>query len=390
MTKKAIIIGAGIAGPILAIQLKEIGYSVEIYEARSFDQPREGLFIGLSPNGLNVLSRFIDLERLKQDYTAGSMAFFNQADECIATFGTDYQKAKYGYETLQIKRFDLCQLVLEAAEQKGIPVFFDKKATNIIEKEQGVVVHFSDGLTVEADLLFGADGTFSAVRKAIFPDAIKPEYTRNISTGGYARLPELSKPMPEIKMTFGERGFFAYTVSNRGEIWWFNNYYRKTEPSRESLKSIMQEEIVSDLLTIHKNDPPIISEIIHASYDFIAYSVYDLAHLKLWHSKFICLVGDAAHAIAPHSGQGASLALEDTVVLANCLKAEENAELAFQKYQSLRAGRVNKIIKRTRKVGNQKSKPNGISRWFRDKMLGFFIRISIRQMDQVYGYKAGK
>lgn len=387
MPGKAVIIGAGIAGPILAIQLKEMGYAVEVYEARSEQNLREGLFIGFSPNGLNVLRHFVDPDLLKKDFTAASMQFYNQNKELIATLDNRYQNDKYGCETLQIKRSDLNELVTKAGRERGIIIQYGKKCLDVIEREDKVVVTFEDGTQAETDLLFGADGTFSVVRNTVFPEAVKPEYNRTISTGGYARLPHFREPLPAIQMTFGEKAFFAYTVSNKGEIWWFNNYFRKNEPRREEMSAIMKNEIISGLLEIHKNDDPLINEIIRASYDFLAYPIYDIPKLSRWHTKRVCLLGDAAHAIAPHSGQGASLALEDTVCIVNCLKSENTSYEAFSKYQKLRQPRVEKIIRNTRKIGNQKSKPNKIGTWFRDKMLSFFIKQAIKQMDWVYGYK---
>jgi 2-polyprenyl-6-methoxyphenol hydroxylase-like FAD-dependent oxidoreductase len=387
MSRKAVIIGADISGPILAIQLKEIGYAVEVYEARSEQNFREGLFIGLSPNGLNVLRQFADPGLLKKDFTAASMQFYNQNKELIAMLDNRYQNDKYGCETIQIKRSDLNALVKKAGQERGITIQYGKKCVDVIETVDNVIVKFEDGTQTETDLLFGADGTFSVVRNTVFPDAAKPEYNRTISTGGYARLQQLTEPLPAIQMTFGEKAFFAYTVSNKGEIWWFNNVYRKNEPPREEMSAIMKNEIISDLLKIHKNDDPLINEIIRASHDFLAYPIYDIPTLRRWHSKRVCLLGDAAHAIAPHSGQGASLALEDTVCIVNCLKSENTSYEAFSRYQKLRQPRVEKIIRNTRKIGNRKSKPNKIATWFRDKMLGFFIKQTIKQMDWVYGYK---
>lgn len=361
MTRKAIIVGAGIAGQILAIQLKEIRYSVEIFETRKEQPAREGLFMGLTPNGLNVLKHFVDVDLLKKDFTTGSMQFYNQASKLIATMDNGYQKDKYGFETIQIKRHDLRGLVKNTAREKEVVIHFNKTCTTVFERENDVMLTFDDGSQATADILFGADGTFSAVRNAIFPQSAEPEYTRAISTGGYARLPQMSNPLPAIQMIFGERGFFAYNVSNNGEIWWFNNYYRKEEPDRKATQSIMKNVIVADLLDIHKNDDPLISEILKASHDFIAYPIYDIPALDCWHRKRVCLLRDAAHAIAPHSGQGASLALEDTMVLTKCLKETLSPEAAFANYQQLRKPRVEKIIKGTRKIGSQKSKANRLA-----------------------------
>lgn len=386
MKEKVIIIGAGIAGPILAVQLKEAGYDVEIYETRTDADSREGVFLGFTPNGLNVLRRFIDLEALKEDFTTGSMQFYNKKGVEIGRLMTDYQKVKYDCETIQVKRYFLNNLVSKAAEERSIIINYGKKCVKAEERVNEVKAFFEDGTSDSGSILIGCDGTFSAVRNSIFPRANRPVYTKNISTGGYAKLPELNEPLNAIQMTFGERGFFAYNISNNGEIWWFNNYYRQKEPAREEVNTVLKSEIKNELLRIHKNDNPLFSKIINATTEIIAYPVYDIPKLDQWHTRRICLAGDAAHTTSPHIGQGASLALEDTVCLVNCLKSKKYAFEAFAEFQTLRQPRVEKIVKGARKVGNTKSKHSAIAAWFRDKLLGSFISREIKKLDWVYGY----
>lgn len=386
MKQKAILIGAGVAGPVLAIQLKRAGYEVEIYEARNEDAKNEGVFLGLTPNGLNVLKNFISLGRLQQDFTNCSMYFFNSKGKEIASLPNEYQEEKYGSKTIQVKRAFLYSLLHEALVKEGISIRYGKKAISIAESDTEVTVHFSDGGSTKGSLLFGCDGTFSKVRDTVFPNSPKPVYTKNISTGGFCFLQELRNPSAGINMTFGEKGFFAYAVSNNGEIWWFNNYYRENEPTKEEIRKTLPTEISTQLLEIHKNDDPLFLKIITATNHILAYPIYDIPRLEKWHTKRVCLVGDAAHAISPHAGQGASLALEDTVFLCQCLKNTSGTREAFKQYQLHRQPRVEKIIKQARKVGNTKSKPNPIAVWFRDRMLKYFIKAEIKRLDWIYGY----
>lgn len=386
MNKKVIIIGAGVAGPILALQLKKIGFQPEIFEARSENNRNEGVFLGITPNGLNVLKEFIDIEKLKEDYTPGSMKFFNARGKQIAELGTAYQKQKYGVETLQLKRANLNTYARAAAAEAGIKIEYNKKFVRYNESEDQVTAYFADGTSVTGDMIIGCDGMFSEVRNQLFPEKSVIRYTKLISTGGYAKIAELSEPLDSIRMTFGERGFFAYSVSDKGEVWWFNNYFRDQEPKPKETEKILKDEIKDHLADIHRNDDPLFSRIIRNSYEIIAYPVYDLPRLSKWYKGKVCLIGDAAHGISPHIGQGASLALEDTVVIAEQLQLNKECEAAFQAFQSERQPRVEKIIKNARKVGNTKTKTNPITAWFRDLFIGFFISKQIKQLDWIYGW----
>lgn len=386
MNKKAIIIGAGVAGPILALQLKKIGFDAEIFESRPEDNTKEGAFLGLTPNGLNILKEFIDLRMLKDDYTPGSMKFFNSKGKQVAELGTAYQKQQYGVETLQLKRTNLNKYARIAAADAGIKIGYDKKFVRFDETNDQVTAYFADGTTATGDIMIGCDGMFSEVRNQLFPEVSAIKYTKLISTGGYAKIPELSTPLDSIRMTFGERGFFAYSVSDKGEVWWFNNYFREQQPKPQEIEKTLKTEIQDHLINVHKNDDPLFSKIIRNSHEIIAYPIYDLPKLSHWYKGRVCLIGDAAHGISPHIGQGASLALEDTVVIAELLKLHEDYRTVFQIFQSKRQPRVEKVIKSARKVGDTKTKTNPIAAWFRDRLIGFFVGKQIQQLDWIYGW----
>lgn len=187
-------------------------------------------------------------------------------------------------------------------------------------------------------------------------------------------------------MTFGERGFFAYSVSDKGEVWWFNNYFREQQPEPKEIEQTLKAEIQHHLINVHKNDDPLFSRIIKNSHEIIAYPIYDVPKLSHWHKGRVCLIGDAAHGISPHIGQGASLALEDTAVIAGLLKSQNDHSTAFHIFQSERQPRVEKVIKSARKVGDTKTKTNPITAWFRDRFIGFFIGKQIQQLDWIYGW----
>ncbi|MEI2273139.1 FAD-dependent monooxygenase [Sphingobacterium sp. ML3W] len=386
MDKKVLVIGAGVAGPILALQLKKIGFDVEIFEARSEDNAKEGVFLGLTPNGLNVLKEFIDLKLLKKDYTPGSMKFFNSKGKQIAKLDTAYQKQQYGVETIQIKRANLNKYVRLAAKAAGIKIWYDKKIVRYHEANEQVTAYFADGTMVTGYIMLACDGMFSEVRNQLFSNASVIRYTKVISTGGYANLPELSEPLDCIRMNFGERGFFTYSVSDKGEVWWFNNYFREQEPKPKEVEKTLNTEIQDYLANIHQHDDPLFSKIIKNSHQIIAYPIYDVPKLLHWYKGRVCLIGDAAHGISPHIGQGASLALEDTIVIAELLKLNKDYAQAFQLFQAERQSRVERVIRSARKVGNTKTKNYPITAWFRDRLIGFFIKKQIKQLDWIYGW----
>ena len=97
--------------------------------------------------------------------------------------------------------------------------------------------------------------------------------------------------------------------------------------------------------------------------------MYDIASLPRWHRGPVCLIGDAAHAVGPHVGQGASLALEDAFVLAQCLRYLPDPTSAFATFEGLRRERVERIFKQSRRTGEQKAPTGWVGRKIRDPIL---------------------
>ena len=384
---KAIIVGCGIAGPSMALALQKVGVQAVIYEARETADDTQGAFLGISPNGLNILKEYVALDELLTDCTPGKIRFFNARNKSIGVIDNAEQMSRYGSETIQVKRGLLHGALRRAARQAGIPIEFGKRLVSIGQREGTVTVSFADGSVVEGDLLIGCDGIHSAVRRAIFPEAPGPEYTGLLSTGGFTRLEDFSLPSDAIRMTFGERGFFGYAVSKSGEIWWFNNIAQKTAPLRHELDQSELADLKKRLTALHRNDPEPIVSIIEQAHSIEIYPIYDIPFLDQWHQGRVCLIGDAAHATAPHIGQGASLALEDTLVLAQCIRDCTELHAAFSRFQSLRQERVQAIIKQARKVGDTKTVPNRFQQFFRDLLLPLFVKLEARKMDWVYGYR---
>lgn len=383
--RKILVVGSGIAGPALAIKLIEQGADVKMIEARSEAEMNEGLFFGVSPNGLNILSDLIDISRLYEEYVPGTLRFYNAKGHRIAELDAGYQKQIYGSNSIQIKRSAITNLLREKLTSLGCQIEYDCKLQSIEYLGTGIDVHTSKGKLADYDLLIGADGIHSRCRRLIFPDAPKPIYTKMLSTGAIVEIPGWEEPSEAVEMTFGAQAFFGYSTTNTGKVWWFNNYDWEQEPNGTQL-NLLQQNIKKELLELHQNDHHKINRIIAASNDLFAYPIYDMPALKKWYTAKVCLIGDAAHAISPHTGQGASLALEDSAVLAKCLIKYADPEFAFSRFQQLRSARVTKVIAQARKIGKAKSRPNPIAHFFRDMLLKYFINMEKKKMDWVYGY----
>ena len=101
----------------------------------------------------------------------------------------------------------------------------------------------------------------------------------------------------------------------------------------------------------------------------------------------MCLIGDAAHAMMPSAGQGASMALEDAIVLARCLRDVPDAERAFAAFEALRKDRVEELAGLARSSGGRKAPTNVLTRGIRDLVLPLFLKLGVKNLQRAYSYR---
>jgi 2-polyprenyl-6-methoxyphenol hydroxylase-like FAD-dependent oxidoreductase len=142
------------------------------------------------------------------------------------------------------------------------------------------------------------------------------------------------------------------------------------------------------LIELFADDAGPATRLIQATtHDLAASPIHTMAHLPTWHTDRMIVIGDAAHAPSPTSGQGASLSIEDAVHLGKCLRDRPTADRAFAAFEQARRPRVERIIKQAARINNNKA-ATGAARVFRDMMLPLMLKLiaNSKQAQQLYGY----
>ena len=210
-------------------------------------------------------------------------------------------------------------------------------------RASGVVATFDDGSTVTADLLIGADGVHSVVRRLIDPSAPDARYVGLTNFGGItsaAAAPAIAIEPETWQFVFGRRAFFGAQRAPNGDVVWFVNAPRGPI-GREERATTSDETWQRWLASLFTEDAWPAAELIRAGrLELAADNTYDLGHVPAWHRDRMIVIGDAAHAPAPSSGQGASMAMEDGVVLAMALRDSPTIDVAFAAYERARRERV--------------------------------------------------
>jgi 2-polyprenyl-6-methoxyphenol hydroxylase-like FAD-dependent oxidoreductase len=388
--RKALIIGAGIAGPVTALFLKRIGYEAAVYEAWSYATGIGG-GLQIAPNGMHVLAEL----GMASDIISGgeiseSFEFYSRKGKRLAAIGRNMQ-ARFGQPAVNMRRAMLNEMLVDKAWSASVEVHFDKRLARIEDRaDRPIVAHFTDGSSAEGDLLIGADGVHSAVRRHVVPDGPRPFDTGLLGFGGFMprAILENAGIGPRIEATFGQSGFFGYGYCSpdpdQGAMWW------STQPSdgrdAATFRAMSQQELRQHIRSFHAGWHDPIPQTIDASDTIIVTDTLDVATLPTWSRGRTVLIGDAAHATSPHAGQGASIALEDALRLACLLQAGEELGVAFDRFERERRPRAERVVALARRNGNSKREFGPAGAWLRDRMLSLMIPLASKGMDWMYAY----
>lgn len=386
---KAIVVGAGVGGAAEAVFLRRIGWEVEILEAATAPDREAGAFLNLATNGLAVLSELGLAERLLADaHRAPEMVMWSGRGKRLGVVpnGPAGQPER---GSVIVRRAWLHEVLREAVDDVGVPIRYASRVVAVAPGGEGAEVRTEAGSVHRADLVVGADGIGSAVRRFVAPDGPDPTYTGLVGLGGYAHGTGLAPTPNQQHFVFGRRSFFGYLVRDDGTVYWFANL-SWPDARRAELRSVRAGEWLDRLRDLHAEDAAPVPEILAAADDTVgAYPIDDLLRVPRWHRDRVVLLGDAVHATSPSAGQGASLALEDAQTLARCLRDRLDPAAAVVTYQQLREPRTTAIVEYARKINARKRAPaNGFAMAVRDLMLPAFLRRAARdaQANWVYDW----
>lgn len=373
---RAIIIGGGIAGPVAGVALRRAGASAVVYEAHP---ERGGLEVGgwltVAVNGLDALRTLgIHGPVAACGFAAERIQFVRGTGKPLGEVPLGGTLAD-GTVTHALKRADLVAALQAEAVAHGVRFEHGKRLVAAEVAADGeVVARFADGSEARGDVLIGADGVRSQVRRILDPGAPAPRYTGLGNMGGFSPAGTVALAPGSCTMMFGRRCFFGVTVHPSGEVWWFANPPRATEIDRRELAETTTEQWKERLAALFDGDRPPAAAIIRATTGrIVAANQYDLPSVPTWRRGPMVILGDAAHAAAPSSGQGASMAIEDAVVLARCLRDAPGVPAALATYEQIRRDRVERVVAHGARMSSTKT-VGPIGRVLRDLALPLILR----------------
>jgi 2-polyprenyl-6-methoxyphenol hydroxylase-like FAD-dependent oxidoreductase len=377
----ALIVGSGVCGPVTAMALQRAGIEATVYEAREPTSEEVGSYLTVATNGLDAL-RAIDADTrvLSAGFPTSAIVLSSGTGKRLGTVPIGTAST----ESRTVKRAHLQRVLQDEATRRGIRFEFGRRLVGAAPTRDGVVARFLDGSDAVGTILIGCDGVHSVTRRIIDPAAPAPRYVGLLNFGGYTSSIAAGET-GVWHMIFGRRAFFGYAVDPRGGTVWFANVPRRPS-TREERSAMTDDQWKQQLVELFAEDRgPAVDLISAGILELAADNTHDLPSVPTWHRAPLIVIGDAAHAPSPTSGQGASLAIEDAVLLAKCLRDIDMIPKAFETFERLRRRRVERIVAEGAR-GSSRKAVGPAGRFLRDLLLPIVFKYVVTKASLAWMY----
>ena len=301
---------------------------------------------------------------------------------------------RYGIGSYAIQRGRLQLVLLSEIDVSKIQL--NKRLSSLVQHPNKVEIKLDDGSSAGADIVIGADGIKSAVRKNIFGE-VPLRYSGQTCWRGMAKisLPHTSPirgsgTQPPLRGSGGQNSYemwgnqkglrFGFVPTSKDEVYYFTTYFTEGNGKDEP------QGVKKKLLNLYSAFGDIPTQLIEATPEesIIRSDINDFVPIKQWWKGRVVLIGDAAHATTPNLGQGGCQAVEDAFVIAKGLKENPSPEKAFEKYQSIRYQKAVHVVNMSWNFGKMTNIGNPILQWMRDSAMRLMPEsTAIKQLDKI-------
>lgn len=371
------IVGAGIGGLSLALALRERGLRAEVFE-QAAQLTEIGAAIALSANATREYARLGLLDELAAASTTPTELIYRhwQDGSRIAAHPVAEGNAyvdRFGAPYYGIHRADLQRTLSGAFGAEHLHL--GCRLTGVVPERDSVVLEFADGRVERADVVVGADGVRSTVRRWVTgtDDAVYSGTSAFRGIVPTADLPSLPDPHA-IQFWMGpDAHLLHYAIGGAGEL---VNFFAVVEgppvwPHGGTVAEVPEEVPVASFGGWH----PAVTEMIGAAGSPLRWGLFTVRPLLRWYRGRVVVLGDAAHGMLPHQGQGANTSIEDAFALAALVagaRPGDDLEPVFSRYQTLRRARTRAIQRSSQVTSSLLHLPEGPAARVRDAKVARF------------------
>jgi 2-polyprenyl-6-methoxyphenol hydroxylase-like FAD-dependent oxidoreductase len=352
--RRVLIVGGGIGGLALSIALRKAAIDVEIVEIK---QKWTVYHVGIIAQS-NLVRALVSLGVADECVAAGfpyaGVKFCDSSGNVLNEFPSIRLAGPNYPAFLGLTRPALHTILSEASRKAGTAIHLGVTVTQLLQYEDKIAARFSDGNAADYDLVVGADGVHSKIRGMVFGEHLAPKFTGE----GVWRYNVPRPPHVDYGSIYATReGPKAGLIPLTREMAYI--FHIGPEPGnprhpQDQLADIMHERLnpfggtIGKLASRHIVDPTLV--------------VYRPLHTVLvpspWYRGRVVLIGDAAHTITPHLGQGAAQAVEDAVVLADVVQRDEPIAKSLDAFMHRRFDRCRVILEASLQIGEWELHPD--------------------------------
>jgi salicylate hydroxylase len=345
---RAVVVGGGLGGMAAAAALAQAGIDVQVHE-QAQRLTEVGAGVSLAPNGLRML------ERLGVGEAVERVGVRYMSNQLLLSDGSPASHEPHHFSqpgtNVGIHRADLLELL--AAQLPAGTVRTGHRCTGFSQDDGVAEVGFADGTTATADVVIGADGIHSVLQSFVAAPS-RPVFSGVVAYRGL--VPRIDAYRADaIQMWMGESRHFLVFPVRAGQLLNYVGFVPSDSSVRESWS---ERGDPTALAAQFAGWDPVIGQVIAAisgpGGSGFRWGMYDRAPLDRWSSGRLTLLGDAAHPMLPHLGQGVNQALEDAVALATLLAgcaSSADVPRALAAYERLRRDRTARVQLGSRRQG---------------------------------------
>lgn len=337
---KISILGGGIGGLSTAIALNQAGFDVEVYERHN--QPTAvGAGIVCWPNASFVLSQLGVLDKVAE--ISGRLVAMNRfcsVGESLGSLNINELNRLMKYPSYSILRKDLINILTRRTVELNIDIHYQHTVTSLSKHNDVVCVTFSDGKMIVPDIIIGADGRMNSLARQYVNDNNRPKYQGFVNWVGVFETDTVLFTELSVADYWGVGERFGIVPVSKTKAYWAGGV------TAENTGEIKPERYKSELSALFSHWSGLIEQVINETPLSSIHQVYVHDHdpIDCWHKDNVLLLGDAAHAPLPTSGQGACQALEDAWHITQYLTDNSNdIEKVFRQFTSLRMAKTSGI-----------------------------------------------
>ncbi|MFC9664054.1 FAD-dependent oxidoreductase [Nocardia sp. NPDC127606] len=358
--RTAIVAGAGVAGLTTAIALRRSGFDVTVYE-RAEGMRSGGFGLSVMSNAVAALDSLgIDLDLEQRGRALERYYVKDSRGKLIREFPFPEIIARLGVPSVCIGRGDLLATLRD--QEPDLPVVFGAAAERFEVSGDRVRLYLAEGREVEADVLIGADGFHSAIRRQLNGPE---EGWRESGYIVWLGITDYAHPRFEpgsVVHFWGDGKRFGLVDIGHGRLYWW---------ATENMPLARAQEWSggrADLLDRYRGWAEEVVEAIRITPEDSLTSVItrDRPFIDRWGSGPVTLVGDAAHPMLTSLGQGAAMAIEDAAILAEQIGGADDISSALRAYEDGRRDRTRAVVEATRAISDFEQSQGPVRRRFRD------------------------